>query len=65
MPGLNIKQDKKEIPPSALVVKSMYRSQDQFFCVRSCTYILGLKLNPVCATATLRSVCSPPPPPKS
>jgi len=49
MPGLNnIKQDKKEIPPSAncfaLVVKSMCLAKTSF--VSEIVHILGLKLNP-------------------
>ncbi len=52
-PGLNIKQDKKEIPHLHQLSKVCIRARTNF--VSEIVHILGLKLNPICATTTLQS----------
>jgi hypothetical protein len=57
---LNLKQDKKGNSPSALVVKKYVSEPGPVLCQKFCTYF-GLKTQPICATATLRSAHPPPP----
>jgi len=57
---LNLKQDKKGNSPSALVVKKYVSEPGPVLCQKFCTYF-GLKTQPICATATLRSAHPPSP----